>query len=292
MAKNEYGNFDERNTRSYTSPKNDRQADIESEIDKILAEARQEKKAQQDFFAEEKLPTKDSSEDLPTYREKKPRETHVAKNMGETSHSTREVSHREYSQNTGKTKSHREQPKTTKDRKSHSTSRKETQPKKKSKGKGIIIVVAILAVVAGAMAGAYTYFSEKSTPHFEQNDNKAVETTTTTLPIHETLVVVTVSGTEISYNGEILSSTTELESRLSSEESLTLSLINNDADAETYNAVATVLNKFGGSYELMNKKNTNPSINTHTSTTIAPTPSVEKETEVSSSAQEVAENQQ
>ena len=117
--------------------------------------------------------------------------------------------------------------------------------------------------MAAVAVGIYTYLSGNTNPFYPQKGNE--ETITTTIPIHETLAVVMVSGNEISYNGEVLTSTDELESRLNKEESLTLSLINNNAQAETYNAVATVLNKFGGSYELMNKENTNPSIDTGTS---------------------------
>ncbi|MGN1125877.1 MAG: hypothetical protein ACI4RI_00400 [Ruminococcus sp.] len=266
MSKNEYGHPDERKTKSYTSPENNRQADIESEIDKILAEARQEKKAQQDFFAEEHLSSEEKSAHLPKYREEKSVETQVRKPHRESSHSTRETGHRE------KSKSQR-------DRNSHTTSKAKKQPKKKSKGMTVIVIVAILAVLTAVGVGAYTYLSGNTSPILEESVKGNIETSTTTLPIHETLVVVTVSGTEISYNGEVLTSTDQLESRLNNEESLTLSLINNDADAETYNAVATVLNKFGGSYELMNKKNTNPSIDTGTSATTTPAPSDEDNSE-------------
>ncbi|MGN0460006.1 MAG: hypothetical protein ACI4HL_03725 [Ruminococcus sp.] len=265
MAKNEYGNSEERKTNSYASPENDRQADIESEIDKILAEARQEKRAQKDFFSEEKL-SEEKTEYLPKYGEEKQREPEVRKNHRESSRSTRETGHRGHSENKDKQRNRRETSNSTRDRKSHSTPKTKKQTKK-SKGKGLIVAVAILAVLTAVAVGVYTYLSGNTTPPYEQGDKGNVETVTTTIPIHETLVVVTVSGEEISYNGEVLTSTDELESRLNSEESLTLSLINNDADAETYNAVATVLNKFGGSYELMNEQNTNPSIDTGTSST-------------------------
>lgn len=270
MAKNENDIFDHKSSKSYTGSKGNGQADIESEIDKILAEARQEKKAQKDFFTEEKLSSTES--DLTNYRE-----------------SQKNKAHRESSENTRKKRPHKE-PATQKDRKKHSEPQAKREEKKNSKGKGLIITVAILAVLAAVAVGIYTYLSGNTKPFYPQKGNE--ETITTTIPIHETLAVVMVSGNEISYNGEVLTSTDELESRLNKEESLTLSLINNNAQAETYNAVATVLNKFGGSYELMNKENTNPSIDTGTSSTIASSPSAEDETEVSSSAQEVAENQQ
>ena len=274
MAKNENDIFDRKSSNSYTDHKVSRQSDIDSEIDKILAEARQSKNAEKDFFKEEKLSSNYSS-DLPKYREEKNKEHQGTKDKRENSHSTREVSHREHSHKTERTRSHIEQNQASKDRKSLSHTRKK-QPKKKSNGKVLIITVAIFAVVAGAIACVFTYLSG-NTPLYEQsgNGNSNGEKITTTVPIHETLVVVTVSGTEISYNGEVLSSTEDLETRLNSEESLTLSLINNGADAETYNAVATVLNSFGGSYELMNEKNTNPSIDTGTSSTIASSPTSE-----------------
>ena len=289
MAKNENDIFDRKSSNSYTDHKVSRQSDIDSEIDKILAEARQSKNAEKDFFKEEKLSSNYSS-DLPKYREEKNKEHQGTKDKRENSHSTREVSHREHSHKTERTRSHIEQHQASKDRKSLSHNRKK-QPKKKSNGKVLIITVAIFAVVAGAIACVYTYLNG-NTPFYGQSGNGNGENTTTTVPIHETLVVVTVSGTEISYDGEVLSSTEDLETRLNSEESLTLSLINNGADAETYNAVATVLNSFGGSYELMDEKNTNPSIDTGTSSTITSSPSAEDETEGSSPAQEVADNQQ
>lgn len=287
MAKNENDIFDRKSSNSYTDHKVSRQSDIDSEIDKILAEARQSKNAEKDFFKEEKLSSNYSS-DLTKYREEKTKEHQGTKDKRENSHSTREVSHREHSHKTERTRSHIEKNQASKDRKSLSHNRKK-QPKKKSNGKVLIITVAIFAVVAGAIACVFTYLIG-NTPFYEQSSNG--ENITTTVPIHETLVVVTVSGTEISYNGEVLSSTEDLETRLNSEESLTLSLINNGADAETYNAVATVLNSFGGSYELMDEKNTNPSIDTGTSSTIASSPSAEDETEGPSPAQEVADNQQ
>ncbi|MGN0476124.1 MAG: hypothetical protein ACI4HM_02185 [Ruminococcus sp.] len=263
MSKNDNEIFDRKNSKSYTDPKVSRQSDIDLEIDKILSEARREKNAQKDFFTEEKLST---GKTTPTeHRENRQEHTHI-----EQTPKTRE-------------RTTRREPVTPKDRKSHSHTQAKRQTEKKSKGKGLIITVAILAVLAAVAVGVYTYLSG-NTPNYEQSDNGNSETATTTLPIHETLVVVTVSGGEISYNGEVLASTEELESRLNSEESLTLSLINNDADAETYNAVASVLNKFGGSYELMDEENTNPSINTDT-TTNATNPS-DEETETTSVMQE------
>lgn len=269
MSKNDNEIFDRKNSNSYTNQKFNRQSDIESEIDKILAEARQEKSAQKDFFTEEKISS--TKTDLTNYRESQEHKTH-----------------RENSKNTKEKRTHKE-PVTQKNRKKYSAPQTKREDKKNNKGKGLIITVAVLAVSAAVAVGVYTYLSGNTNPTYPQKNNAE---TTTTIPIHETLAVVMVSGNEISYNGEVLTSIDELESRLNKEESLTLSLINNDAQAETYNAVATVLNKFGGSYELMNKENTNPSIDTGTSSTQASSPSAEDETEVSSSAQEVAENQQ
>ena len=85
---------------------------------------------------------------------------------------------------------------------------------------------------------------------------------TSSASIHETLVAITVSGDTVTYNGEVLSSVDELNNRLSKETDPTISLINNDANASTYNKVVEIVNNYGGNFETMDEDNTNPSINT------------------------------
>lgn len=127
---------------------------------------------------------------------------------------------------------------------------------KKEKGKGVVIAVAIIAVIIAVAAGTFIYFN--GIPALDVKEN--TEDIQTTTAIHETLVVVTVTDNVITYNSEEIASALELERRISQEENPTLSLVNVGADIDTYNAVATVLNKYGGTYEMMDKKNTNPSI--------------------------------
>lgn len=69
---------------------------------------------------------------------------------------------------------------------------------------------------------------------------------TSSASIHETLVAITVSGDTVTYNGEVLSSVDELNNRLSKETDPTISLINNDANASTYNKVVEIVNNYGG----------------------------------------------
>lgn len=138
------------------------------------------------------------------------------------------------------------------------------KPQQKSKGKGIIIAVAIIAVIIAGAVGTFLYIYVLPN---QKTDNSENTTQVTTTAIHETLVVVTVTDETITYNGEEIASALELERRISQEENPTLSLVNIGADIDTYNAVATVLNKYGGSYEMMDKKNTNPSI-AETTTTV------------------------
>ena len=147
----------------------------------------------------------------------------------------------------------------------HNRVRNTRKKREKQKGKVIIVLVAILAVLIALCVGIYLYLSGVSNRNFE-TPVKGTQTETTT-EIHQTLVVVTVTEKTITYNGEDIASPLELERRLSAEDNPTLSLVNIDADIDTYNSVAEVLNKYGGTYEMMDMKNTNPSIHTTDTTT-------------------------
>lgn len=139
--------------------------------------------------------------------------------------------------------------------------------KKKHTGlKTFIVIIIILGALCG---GVYAYFGHIPTKEDIQSllpmsDN--VEPTSSA-SIHETLVAITVSGDTVTYNGEVLSSVDELNNRLSKETDPTISLINNDANASTYNKVVEIVNNYGGNFETMDEDNTNPSINTEENST-------------------------
>ena len=133
--------------------------------------------------------------------------------------------------------------------------------KKKHTGLKTFIVIIILGALCG---GVYAYFGHIPTKEDIQSllpmSDSAEPTSSTS--IHETLVAITVSGDTVTYNGEVLSSVDELNNRLSKETDPTISLINNDANASTYNKVVEIVNNYGGNFETMDEDNTNPSINT------------------------------
>ena len=139
--------------------------------------------------------------------------------------------------------------------------------KKKHTGlKTFIVIIIILGALCG---GVYAYFGHIPTKEDIQNllpmSNSAEPTSSAS--IHETLVAITVSGDTVTYNGEVLSSVDELNNRLSKETDPTISLINNDANASTYNKVVEIVNNYGGNFETMDEDNTNPSINTEENST-------------------------
>ena len=139
--------------------------------------------------------------------------------------------------------------------------------KKKHTGlKTFIVIIIILGALCG---GVYAYFGHIPTKEDIQSllpmSDSAEPTSSTS--IHETLVAITVSGDTVTYNGEVLSSVDELNNRLSKETDPTISLINNDANASTYNKVVEIVNNYGGNFETMDEDNTNPSINTEENST-------------------------
>ena len=139
--------------------------------------------------------------------------------------------------------------------------------KKKHTGlKTFIVIIIILGALCG---GVYAYFGHIPTKEDIQNLLPMSDSAepTSSASIHETLVAITVSGDTVTYNGEVLGSVDELNNRLSKETDPTISLINNDANASTYNKVVEIVNNYGGNFETMDEDNTNPSINTEENST-------------------------
>ena len=138
--------------------------------------------------------------------------------------------------------------------------------KKKHTGLKTFIVIIILGALCG---GVYAYFGHIPTKEDIQSLLPMSDSAepTSSASIHETLVAITVSGDTVTYNGEVLSSVDELNNRLSKETDPTISLINNDANASTYNKVVEIVNNYGGNFETMDEDNTNPSINTEENST-------------------------
>ena len=139
--------------------------------------------------------------------------------------------------------------------------------KKKHTGlKTFIVIIIILGALCG---GIYAYFGHIPTKEDIQSLLPMSDSAepTSSASIHETLVAITVSGDTVTYNGEVLSSVNELNNRLSKETDPTISLINNDANASTYNKVVEIVNNYGGNFETMDEDNTNPSINTEENST-------------------------
>ena len=139
--------------------------------------------------------------------------------------------------------------------------------KKKHTGlKTFIVIIIILGALCG---GVYAYFGHIPTKEDIQSLLPMSDSAepTSSASIHETLVAITVSGDTVTYNGEVLSSVDELNNRLSKETDPTISLINNDANASTYNKVVEIVNNYGGNFETIDEDNTNPSINTEENST-------------------------
>ena len=144
--------------------------------------------------------------------------------------------------------------------KSHSEKKKHT---------GLKTFVVIIIILGALCGGVYAYFGHIPTKEDIQSLLPMSDSAepTSSASIHETLVAITVSGDTVTYNGEVLSSVDELNDRLSKETDPTISLINNDANASTYNKVVEIVNNYGGNFETMDEDNTNPSINTEENST-------------------------
>ena len=154
-----------------------------------------------------------------------------------------------------------------KSEKSSKRSDKSHSEKKKHTGlKTFVVIIIILGALCG---GVYAYFGHIPTKEDIQSLLPVSDSAepTSSASIHETLVAITVSGDTVTYNGEVLSSVDELNNRLSKETDPTISLINNDANASTYNKVVEIVNNYGGNFETMDEDNTNPSINTEENST-------------------------
>lgn len=141
-----------------------------------------------------------------------------------------------------------------------------SENKKHTGLKTFIVIIIILGALCG---GVYAYFGHIPTKEDIQSLLPMSDSAepTSSASIHETLVAITVSGDTVTYNGEVLSSVDELNDRLSKETDPTISLINNDANASTYNKVVEIVNNYGGNFETMDEDNTNPSINTEENST-------------------------
>lgn len=152
--------------------------------------------------------------------------------------------------------------------KSSKRSDKNNGRSEKKKHTGLKTFVVIIIILGALCGGVYAYFGHIPTKEDIQSilpiSNSAEPTSSNS--IHETLVAITVSGDTVTYNGEVLS-VDELNNRLSKETDPTISLINNDANASTYNKVVEIVNNYGGNFETMDEDNTNPSINTEENST-------------------------
>lgn len=158
------------------------------------------------------------------------------------------------------------------DRKAEKSSKRNDKNKghsEKKKHTGLKTFIVIIIILGALCGGVYAYFGHIPTKEDIQSllpmSDSAEPTSSTS--IHETLVAITVSGDTVTYNGEVLSSVDELNNRLSKETDPTISLINNDANASTYNKVVEIVNNYGGNFETMDEDNTNPSINTEENST-------------------------
>ena len=158
------------------------------------------------------------------------------------------------------------------DRKAEKSSKRNDKNKghsEKKKHTGLKTFIVIIIILGALCGGVYAYFGHIPTKEDIQNLLPMSDSAepTSSASIHETLVAITVSGDTVTYNGEVLSSVDELNDRLSKETDPTISLINNDANASTYNKVVEIVNNYGGNFETMDEDNTNPSINTEENST-------------------------
>lgn len=153
--------------------------------------------------------------------------------------------------------------------KSSKRSDKSKSHSEKKKHTGLKTIVVIIIILGALCGGVYAYFGHIPTKEDIQSLLPVSDSAepTSSNSIHETLVAITVSGDTVTYNGEVLSSVDELNNRLSKETDPTISLINNDANASTYNKVVEIVNNYGGNFETMDEDNTNPSINTEENST-------------------------
>ena len=153
------------------------------------------------------------------------------------------------------------------DRKAEKSSKRSDKNKghsEKKKHTGLKTFIVIIIILGALCGGVYAYFGHIPTKEDIQSLLPMSDSAepTSSASIHETLVAITVSGDTVTYNGEVLGSVDELNNRLSKETDPTISLINNDANASTYNKVVEIVNNYGGNFETMDEDNTNPSINT------------------------------
>ena len=183
------------------------------------------------------------------------------KDKGHSSHN----SHENHSSNR-KDNSKSDNRKAEKSSKRNDKNKGHSEKKKHTGLKTFIVIIIILGALCG---GVYAYFGHIPTKEDIQSLLPMSDSAepTSSASIHETLVAITVSGDTVTYNGEVLSSVDELNNRLSKETDPTISLINNDANASTYNKVVEIVNNYGGNFETMDEDNTNPSINTEENST-------------------------
>ena len=158
------------------------------------------------------------------------------------------------------------------DRKAEKSSKRNDKNKghsEKKKHTGLKTFIVIIIILGALCGGVYAYFGHIPTKEDIQSLLPMSDSAepTSSASIHETLVAITVSGDTVTYNGEVLSSVDELNNRLSKETDPTISLINNDSNASTYNKVVEIVNNYGGNFETMDEDNTNPSINTEENST-------------------------
>ena len=158
------------------------------------------------------------------------------------------------------------------DRKAEKSSKRNDKNKghsEKKKHTGLKTFIVIIIILGALCGGVYAYFGHIPTKEDIQSLLPMSDSAepTSSASIHETLVAITVSGDTVTYNGEVLGSVDELNIRLSKETDPTISLINNDANASTYNKVVEIVNNYGGNFETMDEDNTNPSINTEENST-------------------------
>ena len=181
------------------------------------------------------------------------------KDRGHSSHDSHE-SHSSNRRDNSKSDNRKAEKSSKRSDKSHSEKKKHT---------GLKTFVVIIIILGALCGGVYAYFGHIPTKEDIQSLLPRSDSAepTSSASIHETLVAITVSGDTVTYNGEVLSSVDELNNRLSKETDPTISLINNDANASTYNKVVEIVNNYGGNFETMDEDNTNPSINTEENST-------------------------